>query len=555
MRTRFSASLCLALLAISSSSRLWGQNAAPHLEQRGAATQLIVDGQPYMMLSGELNNSSSSSLEYMKPIWPKLAAASLNTVVTPLSWELIEPTEGKYDFALVDGLLAQARAEHLRVVFLWLASWKNGMSSYPPVWVKEDTKRFPRVILNGEKVGVLSPQANSTRDADARAYAALMQHIKSVDSTDHTVLMMQVENEVGILGDSRDRSPEADKAFNASVPEELPRYLKAHKAVLDPELLTLWEQNGEKTSGTWAQLFGEGPRADEIFMAWQYARFVHSVTAAGKAAYDLPMYVNTWLGGGSAKPGDYPSGGPQPRVVDIWRAAAPATGPKIDIYAPDLYASDFEGWSNRYNRDGNPLFIPETNSGPAGAANVFYAAGEHAAICFSPFAIDRSLDRQFMAAMNPPPQPGPRFPEPDLAGSYRVLAQIWPQLAEAQAKGNSHGFLLTKEHPSADFPINGYIAHVSLDQIFGNHAEKGFGLILATGPNEFLGAGSGFRVSFSLPSGKTQVGIGTVDEGTFEDGKWVAGRRLNGDENDQGSYWRVDQFGTKIEKATVYKFE
>ena len=155
--------------------------APPHLETRGAATQLIVDGKPFLMLSGELHNSSSSSLEYMKPIWPKLAAMGLNTVVTPLSWELVEPKEGSFDFKRVDGLLAQARQTHERIVFLWLASWKNGMSSYPPAWVKQDTHRFPRVAEHGSEVEILSPLGAATEEADARAFAALMQHLKAVD--------------------------------------------------------------------------------------------------------------------------------------------------------------------------------------------------------------------------------------------------------------------------------------------------------------------------------------------------------------------------------------
>ena len=104
----------------------------PHLQTQGTATQLIVDGKPLLMLAGELHNSSASSLQYMKPIWPRLAAMHLNTVLATVSWELIEPEEGRFDFTLVDGLIQDARSHNLHLVFLWFGSWKNGMSSYIP---------------------------------------------------------------------------------------------------------------------------------------------------------------------------------------------------------------------------------------------------------------------------------------------------------------------------------------------------------------------------------------------------------------------------------------
>ena len=527
--------ILLLFLGLASTAIFAQATAAPHLEKRGATTQLIVDGKPFLMLSGELHNSSSSNLEYMKPIWPKLRAMGLNSVVTPLSWELIEPKEGAYDFTLVDGLIDQARHENQRIVFLWLASWKNGLSSYVPVWVKQDTRRFPRVLEHGNPVEILSPQAKSTQQADARAFAALMKHIKEMDSRDHTVLMMQVENEVGVLGDSRDHSDAANKAFASAVPAQLTQYLQAHRTSLYPDLKDLWDANDNKTAGTWAEVFGDTERADEIFMAWNYAHFIQAVAKAGKAEYNIPMYVNTWLAGDTTPPGEFPSGCPEPEVVDVWRAA----GSSLDFYSPDLYDPRFELWAHRYHRDGNPLYMPETRGGALGAANVFYALGEEAGFGFSPFAIESEANDK-----NP------------LAESYSTIASIAPLLLEHQAAGDVHGFVLNGDNKSVDFTINGYTLHVSLDSIFGGSAESGFGLIMADGKDAFLGAGKGFRVSFTPRADNTpRVGIATVDEGTYVDGKWIPGRRLNGDENDQGSYWRFDPHQQHIEKVTLYRFE
>lgn len=527
-------------------ARAQTSDAAPHLETRGATTQLFVDGKPFLILAGELHNSSSSSLDYMKPIWPQLAAMNLNTVLTPLSWELIEPEEGKYDFALVDGLLAQARESHECVVFLWLAAWKNGMSSYPPVWVKRDTKRFPRVMIDGNQVNILSTFGRATQEADAHAFAAVMAHIRQVDSQ-HTVLMMQVENEVGVLGAARDHSPIAEKAFNGQVPPELTRYLQDHRESLYPDLLALWEEKGAKTSGTWEQVFGASPRTDEIFMAWNYAKYVLAVAAAGKAAYRLPMYVNTWLAGSDTKPGDYPSGGPQPRVVDIWRAAGSPAGSSIDIYCPDLYAPDFAGWTARYHRAGNPLFIPETNGGPAAASGAFYAIGEHQALGISPFAIDGYIPGGWAAKNDP---------DNELGEAYKTLASLSPLLLATTAPGTMHGFQLDNSHPSVEFEMNGYTVDVSLDEIFGHRADRGFGLIVATGPDTFIGAGKGFRVGFQArTAGAPRVGLAAIDEGEYRDDQFIPGRRLNGDENDQGQYWRVDPRTIHIERATLYHFE
>ena len=49
--------------------------AAPaHLERQGDTQQLLVDGTPFLILGGELGNSSASSAEYMRAHWPRLKA-------------------------------------------------------------------------------------------------------------------------------------------------------------------------------------------------------------------------------------------------------------------------------------------------------------------------------------------------------------------------------------------------------------------------------------------------------------------------------------------------
>jgi beta-galactosidase GanA len=248
---------CLLAITVAAAT---GQStdSIPHLVKSGSRTELFVDGKPYLILGGELMNSSSASAKYMEPRWPRIAAYHMNTVLTPVSWELVEPEEGHFDFKVVDGLIEGARANHLHLVFLWMGSWKNGMSSYVPMWVKQDPKRFPRAMnRSGEWIDVLSPMTGvATEAADARAFAALMRHIREMDGTMHTVLMMQIENEVGILHGSRDFSPLANKAYSEPVPAALMAYLEEHKDGLSEAELSAWKTGNFRKSGTWSEVFG-----------------------------------------------------------------------------------------------------------------------------------------------------------------------------------------------------------------------------------------------------------------------------------------------------------
>src|SRR5260370_22664285 len=232
------------------------QESLPHLRRQGTATQLVVDGKPFLVLGGELGNSTSSSLDYMRPVWTKLVSLNLNTLLVPVYWELIEPSEGKFDFGLVDGLIQEARRHQLRLVPLWFASWKNSMSCYAPAWVKTDQRRFPRAQDGaGRAMEILSAFSKENFDADARAFAAFMRHLREVDWRDHTVIMVQVEKEIGMIPDSRDRSAVAEKLFKQPVPTELMSYIEQHKENLIPEYRAVWTAAGFKTRVAWDEGF------------------------------------------------------------------------------------------------------------------------------------------------------------------------------------------------------------------------------------------------------------------------------------------------------------
>jgi beta-galactosidase GanA len=347
---------------------------------------LIVDGKPFIIRGGELGNSTFTSMENMVPVWPKLKALNVNTVLAPVYWELIELVEDEFDFELYDELINEARKHDLKLILLWFASWKNSMSSHAPAWIKTNQNKYPRVKDDkGVSQEILTPFSENNLKADMKAFKALMQHIKEIDSDKHTVIMIQPENEIGMLPSARDYSPLANKKFNAPVPDDLIKYLKENKNNLVPEFKTVWEKNGFKTKGTWEEIFGKGSHTDEIFMAWYYARFANKIIESGKKIYSLPMFVNAALNRPNRKPGKgYPSAGPLPHIMDIWIAG----GPAIDFLAPDIYFPNIKHWCDLYTRQRNPLFIPEARWDPSAGAKVFFTLGHYEGLGYSPFSVE-----------------------------------------------------------------------------------------------------------------------------------------------------------------------
>ncbi|WP_200862172.1 DUF5597 domain-containing protein [Asticcacaulis sp. YBE204] len=519
------------------------------MKQQGTVKQLIVDGKPMLILGGELGNSTASDLKYLDRYWPTLKTIGLNTIIAPVEWDQIEPKEGVYDFAPLEGLIQQAEANKVKVVLLWFGAWKNSTSSYTPAFIKKDYKTYSRAQDdNGVPQDILSAYDPDNLKANQRVFGALMGHLKAFDKN-HTVVMVQVENEPGMLPVVRDYSPQAEAAYKGQVPKALTAYLAKNKSTLHPFVRDAWASGGNKTAGTWAEVFGSSVEGEEIFQAWGYATYLNALTKAGKAAYDLPMYLNSALNRPDQKPGQYPSAGPIPHVFDIYKAG----GPDIDLLALDAYFPNFVYWADQFKRPDNPVFVPEANRAgrTEAAGDAFYTLGELEGIGFSPFHIE--------TLPNPETHP--------LTDAYRVLNQVAPIALAHQGKGTIRGFRapvnyegVIDETPKV-FDLGGYSLTVSMvdsrtpkdTQDIKAHG----GLIVQTGKDEFLVAGRGVIIRFA-DADKTsgyRVGLEQIVEGEYVDGEWVPGRWLNGDESGQGRYLRLppEKFG--IQKLKVYRYK
>ena len=528
-------------------------HAIPHLQNKGDTVQLIVNEQPFLARGGELSNSTASNLDTLRPYWAKLKAMNLNTLVAPVYWDLIEPEEGNFDFSLVDGLIREARANDMKLVLLWFGSWKNSMSCYAPPWVKVNIDRFPRSeTRDGEKLEILSPFDSTNRKTDAMAFATLMKYVRKIDEREQTVIMVQPENEIGMIIHARDYNARATELYHSEVPADLIKYLKANRETLTSELTQAWSISGFAEEGTWPEVFGDSPYAEEIFMAYWFANYTQEVAAAGKAEYPLPMYANAALIRPGYMPGQYVSAGPLPHLLDIWRAAAP----DLDFIAPDIYFPDFTNWTERYTRNGNPLFIPEALRNNAASVNALYAFAEHDAIGFSPFGIE-SIDRQ---------------PGELLKGSYNLIAQLEPLILEKQGTGDMRGFLQVSERQIAPTQVRlgGYEMHIAYEYALPPSLADGVinesgdispagrlpagGLVIELADNEFLFAGMGITITFdSLKAGK-KAGILQAEKGRFVDGVWKNELWLSGDQTHQGRHIRLVPGAFSIQRVKLYDY-
>lgn len=489
----------------------------PFIKETNGVKQLIVDGAPYIMIAGELMNSSASSIAYMEPVWPHLKKLHLNTVLLPISWQQFEPVEGEFDYTLIDYHIRKAHENDMRLVILWFGSWKNTRSDYVPDWVKMDWDRFPRMQLeDGEIRRAVANFSREALEADKKAYVKLLERIKEVDSH-HTVLMMQIENEVGIKRNARDYSPAATALYNQDVPAELLQYIQKNIDQVKPILRNAYLSNGSKATGSWEEVFGASLDTEERFMAWHYATYINEISKAGKEVYPLPTLVNACAADTIRKPGDWFSGGPNYRMLDIWQAGAP----DVDIFAIDNYQTvDFNKKCKQFIHQGNPLFIPEAcapwlRDTYSAAAKSFFTIGHHNAMCFSPFAVDHEMyDEE-----NHP-----------IISAYEVLNELMPFIATAQVENRVNAFMELDASTARPFEMGGYTFTPRFSQD-KDPSITGYGMVIQTGDDEFLIAGNAFNLGLkSADESKPYAEILIKEEGRFVDGEWVAGRLLNGDE-------------------------
>lgn len=517
----------------------------PRLERSADHARLIVDDEPFLCIGGELHNSSSSDRRYMAPLWEKIAATNANSVIATVAWDQVEPEEGLFDFSVVDGLLEDARTAGLRLVIIWFGAFKNASSTYAPSWVRRDTARFPRADRGAEPMRTpfsykgsmprptLSVFSNDLFEADKAAYCRLMKHLGEADPQ-HTVIMVQVENEVGLLGAGRDRSAAALAAWNSPVPEVLRKALANDQGTFDPSLADVLRPI-VTSEASWEAHFGDGnPVADEVFMACAFAGYVGGLAAAGKEILGIPAYANAWIGPqpGQELPGNYPSGGPTARVLPVWQAVAPS----LDFLAPDIYVPNSADIMEQYASPGNPLFIPEARFR---AGDAFLAVGRFGGFGYHVFGLEDA-------------RPGNQYGE-----ACRTILSLTRDIVDAQRDGRIFGFALEQDDDGVDAGFGGITVSIRnaaklytamlLDagvvlpppQELPGETEgaahghtpgdnRPFGLVIQLGPLEFLVVGQG--ALFDFHQADSALEVDSVLELRLTPEGWEEGRLLNGDE-------------------------
>jgi hypothetical protein len=544
-------------------------NTEVKLENINKRLLLTHSRQIRLLLAGEVGNSQGTTAEAMATVWPEMRKMGMDSALVPVYWDLCEPVEGNRDWTLVKTIIDDARRHNMKLVLLWFGTYKNMMSCYAPGWVKRDTKRFVRVKdAAGQEMEIISPLCTEAMNADAAAWADFMRFLRNYDSTHQTVLMVQVENETGLIPGGREYSHLAQAAWQQPVPAEVLTLIKSGRA--GTKAHHAWEQGGRKDTGSWADVFDsagdERVWGEEIFTAWNIARFVQTVAAAGKKEYPLPVFVNAALVRPNYTPGKYAAGGPLPHLAAVWHLAAPA----LDLLCPDIYFPCFDEWAAKYAAVEPGLLIPEAALNVRTGANAVVSMLGMGAMGFAPFSAENAGDEV----------------KREIAAGYEVVRAFWPVVEQVRQRGGQVAGVAP--HITFDwkaecirhcqFKIGPYDIRVKLtfDRPAGTtdvsetelptlgmgrweapeNTPRGSAVIAVTGDEELLIIGRSMTVEFEpvdAPQG-TKIGIDSCREIELVGGIAREGRWLGGDQTHQGRHVRFlgDAWGTQ--RVKVYQY-
>lgn len=496
------ATICILLSSLNIQAQI------PELKPVGDTQMLYVDGEPFIMMAGELHNSTSSSASYQRQqqVWPRLKALNLNTVIATVTWEQVEPVEGKFDFSLVDTLINNAQSHDMKLVLIWFGTFKNPFMTYAPSWVKTQPKRFPRALdEDGNSLESLSVFDDHILKADTKAYCKFLAYLKEKD-TRHTVVMIQVENEPGLRGSKRDFSDAANKVWQKNASQWIADYKRSHPHA---DIVNLDEQ---------------------VFTAHGYANFLQKLADAGKKVYPLPTFINASVFGKNTHGVSLGNGCSIPEFFDIYRK----TCSSIDVLTPNAYMQELDYLCAQYHRKGNALLIPESTTK---GARALYAFGEHHALAFSPFAIDAYAEERTPAWLH----------DADLLSqTYTAISDLGNMLTQHFGKKTLRGAYIYTGHECDTLAMDGYRLYFSPQKNFdigllmspatGDTAKKmpkieeGGAIVIQTTKDEFYIIGYGFDVTIRSDKKANVSGYDYIQEGCFRNGQFIGGRILNGDE-------------------------
>ncbi len=520
-----------------------------------------VNGKPFFSFGGQLHNSSSYNKEDIERAMPALKLIKANTFAAPIMWECIEAQKGVYDFTQLHNIIEVARENDLKVVILWFGSWKNGASHYVPEWIKTDRSRFIH-SYEGNKINCLSPLCEDNLKDDCNALCAVAKEILRIDAQHKTVIALQINNEPGIIGADRDYSPAAEQLFNSPLPQDVITWLNEGGC---GEIGDVWEENSKSTAD-WHSAFGL--KGGEYFSAYHFAIYHEKIAKKARIIYDIPLYTNVWLNDmyWRIAASSYPSGGATANTIAMWRWFAPS----LNCIAPDIYVGNpqrYEKVVDSYDRNDNPLYVPESSLSSMGGINMFTAICRKSCIGFHTFGIDSLIN----AAGNLEPSVAD-----DFVKSMQIVGNALPLFAKRRGEiipiiqqeasvndvldlGDYIGVVnYTMRHGKPDPGLAWFdTSHCVLrPEQAGNINTRGRGFINIVDKNEFYVAGAGFRLLLIPKTEMKQITTNfasndwmltrqwdylSVEEGYLDEQEsWNCIKRRNGDETDNGVWVTYD---------------